>query len=190
MVKRRNMKNKKRKMIGGEGGKGDYSSWKNVRDLYAPVHKEIPSEKERLSESPHVKNVSAPQRKSPRSRRPGKTHTLKKKKWTDVKPEELRLGAYPDLVEDNRDRDPVDTPLEVIINEESNRESDGDDNPNWTKVDPYKLRLGNMYHGGAKRKYKSSKKKQKRKHSKQKKTSKRKTQKRKSSNKRRYTKKR
>lgn len=53
MGKRRHTKNKKRKMIGGEGGKGGYSSWKNVRDTYNPVHQTMPPPK------PEVSPVSA-----------------------------------------------------------------------------------------------------------------------------------
>jgi hypothetical protein len=182
MVKR-NTKNKKKMTAGG---------WKEVRDMYDPVHKEIkiPPEKERLSESSHVKNVSVPHRKSPRSRHLGDTHTLTKlTKWEDVKPERMTLKNIYNLVEDNRHPEDIN-PDEVIISEESKRESDGDDTPEWVRVNPYSLRLSSMKRGGAKRKSKSSKKKQKRKHSKQRKTSKSKTQKRKSSNKRKYTKRR
>ena len=55
MGKRRHTKNKKRKMIGGEGG--NYPLWKRVRDLYNPVRREKIS-------------PSLPYRRSPRSRRP------------------------------------------------------------------------------------------------------------------------
>ncbi len=165
MVKRRN-KNKKEKRKGG--------GWKEVRDMYDPIHKELPSDPEPLPEPPSVKNVSVPHRKSPRSRLPSDTHTIKPTKWTDIEPGKMTLKNISNLVEDNDVT--VDTnPDEVVIREESKRNSDRV--PDWAKSNPYSLKLSRNKRGGSRRKYKSSKKKQKHKSSKRRK-----------SNKRRYTK--
>ena len=145
MAKRRN-KNKKEKRKGG--------GWKEVRDMYDPIHKELPSDPEPLPEPPSVKNVSVPHRKSPRSRLPGDTHTIKPTKWTDIEPGKMTIKNT--ILKSNRE--PVDiNPDEVVINEESKRNSDSV--PDWATVNPYSLNLSSMNkRGGSRRKNKSSKK--------------------------------
>lgn len=177
MVKRRNMKKGKRK-----GG-----GWKDVRDMYDPIHKEILSEPE-LEEPPSVKNVSVPHRKSPRSRIPRNTQTIKGKHWSRRPVDGLTLSNINDGDTDT-DSEVEPNPDEVVIVEETKRDKEPAD---WATASPgslHKLLRGRNKGGGSRRKYKLSKKKQKRKYTKRRKSSKRKSGKRKSSR-RKYTKRR
>ena len=186
MVKRRNMKNKKGKRKGG--GVEDGPHWKQVRDMYNPIHNEILPEPE-LEDPPSVKNVSVPHRKSPRSRIPRNTQTIKGEHWSERPVDSLTLGnindGYTDSgVEPNPDK--------VFIVEETKRETEEDSRRNkkpadWATASPgslHKLLRGRNKGGGSRRKYKLSKKKQKRKYTKRRKSGKRK------SSRRKYTKRR
>lgn len=158
MGKRRHTKNKKRKMIGGEGG--NYSSWKNVRDTYNPVHRDLeqkPTGKKSEIPKPEVSPVSA---KEP-------------PEWTLVEPATMTLRNRRHTL-GNDDAEKTDKQPEGNQVTHGNIEK-------LASIPIGKLTLSSLYRGGARRKSKSSKKKRKQK---------RKTQKRKSSNKRKYTKRR
>ena len=177
MGKRRHTKNKKRKMIGGEGGKGNYSSWKNTRDLYAPVHRDLeqkPAEKKsEISFSQRATPSQNGRRRSPRQPLIPHTRRESQSQLSQKNVDSMTLG---NTIYTPGDHDDVISSEQLII------ESDVDQS-NILNVPSAQWNYKKLYgiRGGARRKSKSSKKKRKQK---------RKTQKRKSSNKRKYTKRR
>ena len=158
MVKRRHTKNKKRKMIGGEGENGKFSSWKNVRDRYNPVHKTVPPPKPEEIPKPEVSPVSPVSAKEP-------------PEWTSVEPAKMTVtNRLHTLGNVKSQKEPGKQPEGKQVTHDNIKE--------FAETPPGRLTLSRLYRGGARRKSKSSKKKRKQK---------RKTQKRKSSNKRKYT---
>jgi hypothetical protein len=182
MGKRRHTKNKKRKMIGGEGGNENSPAWKRARDLYDPIHQTMsepePEEIPKPEVSPAFKNVSVkgvtvPYKRSPKSRNPSDPRTLRGTMWPSQNPDKMTSSNTPE----KNSGDAVDTnPDHIVIKgepESVNDQSNILDKPinQWTIKGLYGIR------GGARRKSKSSKKKRKQK---------RKTQKRKSSKRKSY----
>ena len=162
MVKRRHTKNKKRKMIGGEGGNGKFSSWRRARNLYDPVHQKMPDpEPEPKPEEipkPEVSPVSPVSAKEP-------------PEWTSVEPAKMTVtNRLHTLGNVKSQKEPGKQPEGKQVTHDNIKE--------FAETPPGRLTLSRLYRGGARRKSKSSKKKRKQK---------RKTQKRKSSNKRKYT---
>ena len=202
MGKRRHTKNKKRKMIGGEGGKGNYSSWRRVRNLYDNAWRDRDPDETRTVHQDQTHSDTG--------------DTVSKKPYEDTgdtvskKPDE----DTGDTVSKKTDEDTGDTvnrnsdelnwlnPIDIdrltagrpgyktVTETRSDDTLDPVEKPKLTKslndrLSSWTLRdlydINRKKRGGARRKSKSSKKKRKQK---------RKTQKRKSSNKRKYTKRR
>ena len=195
MGKRRHTKNKKRKMIGGEGGKGNYSSWRRVRNLYDNAWRDRDLDETRtvhqdqthsdtgdtVSKKPDEDTGDTVNRNSDEDT--GDTVNTKSDKYKpnfwDPKDTDRLTAREPGYKTPNEDtvtpsdtRDPVATKPKLT-------KSLNDRLSSWTLRDLYDI--NRKKRGGALRKSKSFKKKRKQK---------RKTQKRKSSNKRKYTKRR
>jgi len=177
MGKRRHKKNKKRKMIGGEGGKGNYSSWKNVRDLYSPVHRDLEQKTaEKESKIPFSQRATSSQNGRRRSPRQPRIPHTRRESQSQLRRKNVDSMTFGNTIDIPVDHDEVISSEQLIIEsdvDQSNILNEPSDQ--WTIKNLYGIR------GGARRKSKSSKKKRKQK---------RKTQKRKSSNKRKYTKRR